>query len=310
VVVFENFPVDRAVAERGHALGVQVKQIQTYVQPDQALAVVVTPAQRLGVRLLYDRNRLTDSMVEGVFCQFERMLRVLGESADAGAVGELELSSPAEQAAVAALSRGPSLTPRPDASVSQAFTRQASETPDTVALVHGPEHVSYAALNQRADRMARKLAGLGVRAEALVGLNLSRSIEQWVLVLAVWKAGGAYVALDPEYPRERLDFIVEFPAPGPEERRALWQSHLGDKTALDPAHLNQISALIDVSGGHIRNAVLAAAVRASHENRPIEYADVLAGVDGELRKLGRQMSVQLKHERSRAVPPPPSKTQS
>jgi SpoVK/Ycf46/Vps4 family AAA+-type ATPase len=103
----------------------------------------------------------------------------------------------------------------------------------------------------------------------------------------------------------RLDFIVEFPAPGPEERRALWQSHLGEQPALDPAHLNQIAALIDVSGGHIRNAVLAAAVRASHENRSIEYADVIAGVDGELRKLGRQMSVQLKHERSRAVASPP-----
>lgn len=105
----------------------------------------------------------------------------------------------------------------------------------------------------------------------------------------------------------RLDFIVEFPAPGPEERRALWQSHLGEQSALDPAHLNQIAALIDVSGGHIRNAVLAAAVRAGHERRPIGYTDVLAGVDGELRKLGRQMAVQLKNDRRRAPTPPPAK---
>jgi hypothetical protein len=92
----------------------------------------------------------------------------------------------------------------------------------------------------------------------------------------------------------RLDFVIEFPAPGPEERRALWQSHLGADSPLDPVHVNQIAALVDVSGGHIRNAVLAAAVRAAHEGRQIGYRDVLAGVDTELRKLGRQRPVGLK----------------
>ncbi len=93
----------------------------------------------------------------------------------------------------------------------------------------------------------------------------------------------------------RLDFVVEFPLPGPEERRALWRSHLGLHHGLAPLELNQLAALVDVSGGHIRNAVFAAAVLAHEQSRAIAYADVLTGVAAELRKLGRQVPVDLQN---------------
>ena len=92
----------------------------------------------------------------------------------------------------------------------------------------------------------------------------------------------------------RLDFIVEFPLPGPEERRALWWSHLGDSHDLDPQEINLLAARADLGGGHIRNAVLAAAVRARDESRRIDLADLLIGVAGEYRKLGKQVPVELR----------------
>jgi SpoVK/Ycf46/Vps4 family AAA+-type ATPase len=97
---------------------------------------------------------------------------------------------------------------------------------------------------------------------------------------------------DPAFTR-RLDFTIEFPHPGPEERRALWESHLGGNHRLEQRELNQLAALVDFSGGHIRNAVLAAAVLTHEESRPIEYADVLAAVGAELKKLGRQLPIEL-----------------
>lgn len=92
----------------------------------------------------------------------------------------------------------------------------------------------------------------------------------------------------------RLDMIIDFPLPGPEERRSLWQSHLGSNHSLDQKTLNQLAAVADLSGGHIRNVVLTAAVLAQDENRRIKYEDVTAGLAGEYRKLGRQMPVDLK----------------
>src|SRR5262249_23617527 len=60
----------------------------------------------------------------------------------------------------------------------------------------------------------------------------------------------------------RLDFIIDFPTPGPEERRNLWRSHLGPDIALTSSDLNRLAVLVDLNGGQTRNAVLAAAVRA------------------------------------------------
>lgn len=86
----------------------------------------------------------------------------------------------------------------------------------------------------------------------------------------------------------RLDVFVEFPPPGPEDRRALWRAHLGD-TPIELSDLNLISAHCDLAGGHIRNATMAAAVLAAREGRTIRMSDLVAGLAAEYRKLGRSL---------------------
>ncbi len=92
---------------------------------------------------------------------------------------------------------------------------------------------------------------------------------------------------DPAFCR-RLDMIVEFPLPGPEERRLLWLSQLGSRHQLSHKSLNQLAAAADLAGGHIRNAVLTAAVLAQAADRQIAYGDIYVGLTDEYRKLGRQ----------------------
>jgi hypothetical protein len=91
----------------------------------------------------------------------------------------------------------------------------------------------------------------------------------------------------------RLDLIIEFPQPGPEERRALWLSHLGTGHCLGMSQVNQIAAAVDLGGGHIRNAVLTAAVLAQARGARIEFHDVETAVGDEYRKLGRQVPSEL-----------------
>jgi hypothetical protein len=91
----------------------------------------------------------------------------------------------------------------------------------------------------------------------------------------------------------RLDLIIEFPLPGPEERRALWLSHLGTHHALTTAQLNQLAAAVDLGGGHIRNAVLTAAVLAQARDESIGFGELVAAVTDEYRKLGRQAPSEL-----------------
>jgi hypothetical protein len=95
----------------------------------------------------------------------------------------------------------------------------------------------------------------------------------------------------------RLDFIIDFPLPGPDERRALWQSHLGPLARLTASELNQLAVLVDLTGGQTRNVVFAAAVHARRDGREIEFTDLLSGIEAELRKLGRQVPLDLRATR-------------
>ncbi|MBA2930407.1 amino acid adenylation domain-containing protein [Pseudomonas sp. CCUG 57209] len=94
-------------------------------------------------------------------------------------------------------------------SVQQLIEAQVAATPNATALVFGDQQLSYHQLNQRANQLAHKLMELGVGPDALVGIATERSLEMVIGLLAVLKAGAAYVPLDPEYPQDRLSYMIE-----------------------------------------------------------------------------------------------------
>ncbi|WP_158088765.1 non-ribosomal peptide synthetase [Thermoactinospora rubra] len=87
--------------------------------------------------------------------------------------------------------------------------RQADERPDATAVVAGGERYSFRDLDRAANRLAHRLAALGVGPGTLVALHLPRTIGYLVAVLGVLKAGGAFVPIDPAYPRSRIEFVLD-----------------------------------------------------------------------------------------------------
>ncbi len=90
----------------------------------------------------------------------------------------------------------------------QLFEEQALLTPTNKAVIFEDKELSYQELNNKANQLARYLQKMGVKGETLVGVCLERSLEMVVTLLAILKAGGAYIPLDPNYPKERLAFLV------------------------------------------------------------------------------------------------------
>ena len=100
-------------------------------------------------------------------------------------------------------------TPYPrEKTIDQLFAEQVRFAPNAIALACGGERLTYAQLDERAERLARRLTNLGVGADTLVGVCLERSVEMIVALVAIMKAGGAYVAFDPGAPIGRLGFML------------------------------------------------------------------------------------------------------
>lgn len=104
--------------------------------------------------------------------------------------------------------------PHPKAGlIHQLFEEQVERAGDPCAIVYEGQSLTYAALNDRANQLARFLREKGVAPDTLVGICVERSLEMVVGLLGILKAGGAYVPLDPSYPSERLSYMLEDAAP-------------------------------------------------------------------------------------------------
>ncbi|MFG2509745.1 amino acid adenylation domain-containing protein [Streptomyces rubiginosohelvolus] len=120
-------------------------------------------------------------------------------------VGALGLLGADEHALVTA---GAAVTGEVEGTVHGAFEAQVRRTPDAVAVTFEAEELTYAQLNERANRIAHRLRAAGVGPESLVGVCLERSADLVPALLGVLKAGGAYLPLDPAAPADRLGFMI------------------------------------------------------------------------------------------------------
>jgi len=127
-------------------------------------------------------------------------------------VGAVEVLSPGERDLLLNGLNDTS-TPVEPATVTTLFERRVRETPEAPALSWGERTTSYDELNRRANRLARWLIGQGVEPESRVAVLLPRSTELVVALLAILKAGGSYVPVDPDYPAARVEFVVSDCAP-------------------------------------------------------------------------------------------------
>ncbi len=140
----------------------------------------------------------------------DRLVRLL-EAAVAEperAIGSLDIFSRAERHIIL---REWNDTARPitPATLPELVEAQAAKTPHAIAVVYETQELTYAELDARANQLAHHLRRLGVGPEVVVGLCVERSLEMVIGLLGILKAGGAYLPLDPDYPSERLAFILE-----------------------------------------------------------------------------------------------------
>ena len=169
-----------------------------------------------GGRLFGGLEYNTDLFDEATIKRLARHYEVLleGVCADPQAkVGELPLLTPEEERQILVEWNDTAVEYPRDKAIHQLFEEQVQRAPDAVAVVYEGEELTYGQLNARANRLARQLRRRGVGPGVLVGICVGRSLEMVMGLLGVLKAGGAYLPLDPSYPSERLEYMLQDAAP-------------------------------------------------------------------------------------------------
>ena len=162
--------------------------------------------QRLDAYFEYNTDLFEADTIERMAAQYEALLADLVRRPEAR-LSELGGLSAADAACLRTWNDTAAPYPA-EATVHGLFEAQVARSPAATALVFEDQALSYDELNQRANRIAHGLRSLGVARGALVGIWLERSVDMVASVLAVLKAGAAYVPLDPAFPQERIDYMM------------------------------------------------------------------------------------------------------
>jgi amino acid adenylation domain-containing protein len=128
-------------------------------------------------------------------------------------ISQLQLLSKAERHQVLEGFNGPTVKYPTDRLMHELFEEQVARKPQACAVVFGEDRVSYGELNRRANQVAHRLIGLGVKPDDRVALCVERGVEMVVGIVGILKAGGGYVPLDPSYPAERLEYMLKDSGP-------------------------------------------------------------------------------------------------
>ncbi|MEU6990938.1 amino acid adenylation domain-containing protein [Streptomyces sp. NPDC046465] len=220
-MVFENYPWDESAELTGtERPNTGLPDTGLRVTPDLGrardathypLTLIAAPGRRLYLRLDFRDDLVDRAAAAGFLDRLTQVLDLVTTDAERP-VGRIDLLTDEERTTLSAV---PDEVPRTaGATLPGLFEARVATSPDVPALVCDETTLTYRELNERANRLAHLLAARGIGPEHVVALALPRSADLVVAVLAVLKAGAAYLPLDPDYPRARLAHMVADARPG------------------------------------------------------------------------------------------------
>ncbi|MCD6377048.1 MAG: amino acid adenylation domain-containing protein, partial [Caldisericaceae bacterium] len=205
IVVFENYPTD--VSLRAQKGCLELLESSSYERTNFPITFVAAASDTISLEIAFETRRFEPQLIEQLLKHATHILEQMAESPRLP-LSKLRLVDEAE---IQYLTTHWNKTETPfeeHLSIHEKFEQTADQFPSRAALVYNDITLSYRELNKEANQLAHFLIKQGVTTETLVGICIERSPEMITALLAVLKAGGAFVPLDPSYPAERLKFIM------------------------------------------------------------------------------------------------------
>jgi amino acid adenylation domain-containing protein len=216
LVVLENYPLDRRLMLENNELSVDSFSMTEVTNYDLAVGIVVF--DDLDLDFVYKRECFEPGIIENLSDHFCRLTENIIIS-PARKVHEIEILSEKEKQQLLVDFNNTTVDYPRDKTIHQLFTEQAEQTPDYIAvtgslplknrtyMIH-MTYISYQELNHQSNRLAGVLLEKGINPDTIIGILLERSIDMIIGILGILKAGAAYLPIDPDYPEERINYIL------------------------------------------------------------------------------------------------------
>ncbi|OJZ73636.1 hypothetical protein BRW65_11615, partial [Mycobacterium paraffinicum] len=209
--VYENYPVDTSEMAGAHEFA--ITDLTTHESTHYPLTLEARTGEQLGVRLEYDTGVFDTDTIHTLITQLERVLEAMAADPTAR-LSALDLLDEPEHARLDAWGNLASLDrPTTTVSIPVSFAAQVGRTPDAVALTCAGRSMTYREIDASANRLAHLLTEQGAGPGRCVALLSARTADAIIGILAVLKAGAAYLPIDPALPRERIEFMIADAAP-------------------------------------------------------------------------------------------------
>ena len=206
LLVFENYPIAETMQRQRWS--VDITDVGFVERTSYLLTLLAIPGRELELQARYRVDRYERTAVTRMLGHLVEILSGLAKEPNAR-LHELHMLSAGEEAQVVREWNDTGADYPADQCIPELFHEQAERTPDAVAVVFEDEQLTYAALNGRADELSYELGQLGVGPDVLVGICTERCTEMVIGLLGILKAGGGYVPIETDYPKQRLVRLLD-----------------------------------------------------------------------------------------------------
>ncbi|MEW9697560.1 amino acid adenylation domain-containing protein [Paenibacillus sp. SI8] len=210
ILVFENYPVQGIMEQFGdhEETALRIMNVEADEQTNYDFNLIIKPGEEMKLMFYYNANVYDRASVERIRGHLVQIMEQVIRNSQIS-IHEIAFITPQEQAQILEVFNDSMAEYPMDKTIHGLFEDQVLRTPEQVAVVIEDRHLTYKELNEKANQLARTLKADGVQADQLVGIIAERSLDMIIGIMAILKAGGAYVPIDPEYPEDRIHYMLE-----------------------------------------------------------------------------------------------------
>ncbi|WP_167956551.1 non-ribosomal peptide synthetase [Anaerosporobacter faecicola] len=203
LMIFENYPMSDYTSNDTY----RIKEAHSFEQTNYDLNLVIKPADEISIKIKYNKMQYDPASIEGMKSHLLAILHKISYQPEC-LLKEISLLSIQEHEQLFDTQTSHIHVVQKEA-IPTLFTQQVRKAPDQIAVIFNDKQITYGELQKQTDQVSYELRKLGVKRESCVAMITERSLEMIIGIFAIIKAGGAYVPIDPSYPKERIQYMLQ-----------------------------------------------------------------------------------------------------